>query len=329
MTESLGARLRHQRERQQITLRTIAERTKIKISLLEGLERDDVSRWPSGIFRRTYFRDYVRAIGLPADEMMREFLQIHPDPEDGLSSLSGVLSPGERGAAGESAPGRLRQALESVFGAISGSRSGEMRAPSVEGERRPAPDLQPAREVSTRPDLGQVAELCTRLARTDRLTSRTPLLTDIVGALGARGVIVWVREADGAKLRPALACGYRDDVLAHLAPVSVDEANATAVACRSAQLCAVNSRKQSNCALAVPLMTPAGCGGVLALEFACSDAPTDSHRALATIVAAQVARLIDQPGPDAREARIGPSETRSPLRSPDKAAASPFLEVTG
>mgnify|MGYP001277014244 CR=1 FL=1 len=56
MSETFGTRLRLQREEQQIPLPTIAERTKIKLSLLEGLERDDVSRWPTGIFRRSYFR---------------------------------------------------------------------------------------------------------------------------------------------------------------------------------------------------------------------------------------------------------------------------------
>ena len=50
MSECFGARLRQQRERQQIALTTIAEQTKISLSLLEALERDDVSHWPTGIF---------------------------------------------------------------------------------------------------------------------------------------------------------------------------------------------------------------------------------------------------------------------------------------
>src|SRR5687767_246058 len=52
MTDSFGARLRQRREQQDIALLTIAEQTKIKLSLLEALERDDVSQWPAGIFRR-------------------------------------------------------------------------------------------------------------------------------------------------------------------------------------------------------------------------------------------------------------------------------------
>ena len=80
MSDSFGARLRHERERRQIALKSIAERTKIKATLLEALERDDVSRWPSGIFRRSYIRGYAEAIGLDPDPVVREFIQRYPDP---------------------------------------------------------------------------------------------------------------------------------------------------------------------------------------------------------------------------------------------------------
>src|SRR6266571_1621198 len=80
MSESFGARLRQQRERQQIALITIAEQTKIKLSLLDALERDDVSHWPAGIFRRAFIRAYAHAIGLEPDVVLREFLELYPDP---------------------------------------------------------------------------------------------------------------------------------------------------------------------------------------------------------------------------------------------------------
>jgi cytoskeletal protein RodZ len=80
MPDSFGARLRHERERRQIELRSIAEGTKIGISLLEGLERDDVSRWPSGIFRKSFVRAYAEAIGVEADRVVREFVERYPDP---------------------------------------------------------------------------------------------------------------------------------------------------------------------------------------------------------------------------------------------------------
>src|SRR5688572_28023270 len=79
-TESFGTKLRAQREQRHVTLKAIAEQTKIKASLLECLERDDISRWPEGIFRRAYVRAYARAVGLDADAVVRQFLDVYPEP---------------------------------------------------------------------------------------------------------------------------------------------------------------------------------------------------------------------------------------------------------
>jgi hypothetical protein len=78
--DSFGGRLRYERERRQIALKSIAESTKIGITLLEGLERDDVSRWPSGIFRKSFIRSYAVAVGLDPEPIVREFVERHPDP---------------------------------------------------------------------------------------------------------------------------------------------------------------------------------------------------------------------------------------------------------
>jgi cytoskeletal protein RodZ len=80
MSDSFCDRLRHERERRQIPLRSIAEGTKIGIGLLEALERGDVSRWPSGIFRKSFIRSYAAAIGLDPDPIVREFIERYPDP---------------------------------------------------------------------------------------------------------------------------------------------------------------------------------------------------------------------------------------------------------
>jgi len=82
MNESFGARLRAQRERQRIGLAAIAHSTKINVALFEALERDDVSRWPAGIFRRAFIRAYADAIGLDPVPVLREFLEHFPDPAD-------------------------------------------------------------------------------------------------------------------------------------------------------------------------------------------------------------------------------------------------------
>src|SRR6185436_3948176 len=97
LPESFGARLRQRREREDIALVTIAEQTKIKLSLLEALERDDVSHWPSGIFRRAFIRAYAHAIGLNPDVVVREFLEVYPDPIE-VAAADVAAAPGTEGA---------------------------------------------------------------------------------------------------------------------------------------------------------------------------------------------------------------------------------------
>jgi transcriptional regulator with XRE-family HTH domain len=70
---AFGARLKAHREYRGISLSAIAATTKVKSSLLEGLENGDVSRWPAGMYRRAFFRDYVLAIGLPVERLTSEF----------------------------------------------------------------------------------------------------------------------------------------------------------------------------------------------------------------------------------------------------------------
>ena len=76
-----GPRLRMERERRRITLDSIAANTKISVGLLKDLEQDNVSRWPSGIYRRSFIKAYAQAIGLDPDNIAREFLERFPDQE--------------------------------------------------------------------------------------------------------------------------------------------------------------------------------------------------------------------------------------------------------
>jgi transcriptional regulator with XRE-family HTH domain len=89
--EYIGRRLRAERERRCITLESISEKTKISLGLLSALERDDISRWPGGIFRRSFVRAYAEAIGIDPDETVRAVLAQHPEPEQ--DATSGVLPP--------------------------------------------------------------------------------------------------------------------------------------------------------------------------------------------------------------------------------------------
>jgi transcriptional regulator with XRE-family HTH domain len=83
-TTTLGSYLRRERERRGLTLRVISENTKVSFALLEGLEADDISRWPGGIFRRAFVRSYAQCVGLDPDDVFRRFEEqfrpVEPEP---------------------------------------------------------------------------------------------------------------------------------------------------------------------------------------------------------------------------------------------------------
>jgi len=295
MPESFGARLRQQRERQQTTLATIAEQTKIKLSLLEALERDDVSRWPSGIFRRAFVRAYAHAIGLEPDVVVREFLELHPDPVEDVAPVS-AIAPAVDGRAGTGPPTRLRYVVGSAIESLS-RRLGTAPAPSAvedQGVSGSAPVKAPAPSEA---DLLAAANICTELGRVTGTHAAAPLLQEAAGILDAGGLIVWAWDQETTELKPALSHGYSDKVLAQIPRVRRDADNATAAAFRSAQTCVVKGNDLASGALAVPLMTPVGCVGVLAIELRHGGERRESVRALVTIFAAQLARLVGDAQP--------------------------------
>lgn len=73
--------LKAARERKGITLAEIANTTKIPASVFAAFERSDLRRWPRGLFRRSFFRDYARMIGVPVAETCAEFVRLFPDDE--------------------------------------------------------------------------------------------------------------------------------------------------------------------------------------------------------------------------------------------------------
>jgi hypothetical protein len=76
--DTFGPRLRSERERRGISIETIVTVTKVGADLWLGLERNDFSKWPSGIFARAFVRDYAKAVGLDADEIVDEFCRLFP-----------------------------------------------------------------------------------------------------------------------------------------------------------------------------------------------------------------------------------------------------------
>lgn len=74
----VGTKLRRAREARGISLRQVAAATKISVSVLEALERNDISRLPGGIFSRAFVRSYAVEIGLDAEQTVRDFIDQFP-----------------------------------------------------------------------------------------------------------------------------------------------------------------------------------------------------------------------------------------------------------
>src|SRR5688500_995678 len=142
MDSGVGARLRLQRERQGVSLGTIAANTKIKITLLEGLERDDISQWPSGIFRRSYVRTYAQAIGLEPDAVVRDFLDQYPDPVEEASPVEAMAR--AEGITGRRPPTRLTYLINSAISALP-----TRRGPSPSAGTAPPAPLAPMGDVAS------------------------------------------------------------------------------------------------------------------------------------------------------------------------------------
>lgn len=73
-----GATLKRAREARGITLQRIATVTKIAAAAFEALERNDLSRLPSGIFGRAIVRSYAIEVGLDPEETVRDFIATFP-----------------------------------------------------------------------------------------------------------------------------------------------------------------------------------------------------------------------------------------------------------
>ena len=90
---AFGERLRIEREKRSVPLARVVATTKIHPSLLQELERGELERWPKGIFRKSYFLDYLTAVGLPADPLLVKFLELFPDHRAAVAC--GDVAPGQ------------------------------------------------------------------------------------------------------------------------------------------------------------------------------------------------------------------------------------------
>jgi cytoskeleton protein RodZ len=72
-------KLRREREMRGVSLREIAEGTKISIRFLQALEEDRVEALPGGLFPRAFVKQYALFLGLDPDKTVADFVAAHGD----------------------------------------------------------------------------------------------------------------------------------------------------------------------------------------------------------------------------------------------------------
>jgi cytoskeletal protein RodZ len=82
-SSSFGDWLRRQREMREISLRDIADRTKISLRYLEAMEADRFDLLPAAVFAKGFLREYARYVGLSPDDVVNHYLSVnHPEEQE-------------------------------------------------------------------------------------------------------------------------------------------------------------------------------------------------------------------------------------------------------
>jgi cytoskeletal protein RodZ len=70
--QTIGQRLKAEREERRLTLEKVFEATRIRIQYLQALEADDLSVMPSPVQARGYLRNYAEYLGFEVDKLLAE-----------------------------------------------------------------------------------------------------------------------------------------------------------------------------------------------------------------------------------------------------------------
>jgi cytoskeletal protein RodZ len=78
---SIGARLHEERLGQLKELASISAETKIALSILKAIENDDFPAMPGGAYRRSFLRQYARALGVDEAAILDGYGRQFQEPE--------------------------------------------------------------------------------------------------------------------------------------------------------------------------------------------------------------------------------------------------------
>ena len=111
--EPFGKLLLDARAARGMTLAEVSASTKIPVSKLQAIERDDIENLPGGIFTRGFVRSYAETVGLDPQETLAQFEARFPD-ESSVATLHATIA----GRANEEFVRRQRTAKSVVWLAL-------------------------------------------------------------------------------------------------------------------------------------------------------------------------------------------------------------------
>jgi cytoskeletal protein RodZ len=154
---SFGENLRRERDVRGVSLREIAEGTKISVRFLQALEEDRLDVLPGGLFPRAFVRQYALFLGLDPDKVVTDFVAAYGEqpaaPERKL-----VPAPERRPRL---SLGRVFLAALAVLAVVltlrHGRESGRARLPPPPTTIAAAPAVLPTDRVYPSPELATAA----------------------------------------------------------------------------------------------------------------------------------------------------------------------------
>jgi flagellar biosynthesis protein FlhG len=88
-----GAELREIRQRLNLAVETIAEKTKIRRAYLQAIEEERFGDLPAAVFVRGFLREFARCLGLPGDEVTGLYMKRHRDWQESRGQPSEPAPP--------------------------------------------------------------------------------------------------------------------------------------------------------------------------------------------------------------------------------------------
>jgi transcriptional regulator with XRE-family HTH domain len=85
--DAFGPSLRRVRLQRGISLDRLAVDTKVSVEMWSALERNDLSRWPTGIYARSYVRAYALHVGLDPEVVVDDFCRCFPQGDRRVERL--------------------------------------------------------------------------------------------------------------------------------------------------------------------------------------------------------------------------------------------------